>query len=134
MKIRFLAACAGVLVFFAAGMGAFAEDVRREVRSGQRSPVLAFSIYSLDTCYAGPVAEARIVAQPAHGRVEILRQKGRMASGNCGTLEVWGQQVYYASKSGFRGQDEATVEFTFNPTVQAPRVTTRRYTIQITVK
>ncbi|MFY8114854.1 MAG: hypothetical protein ACOVOC_11580 [Rhabdaerophilum sp.] len=120
------------LIGLAAGPVA-AETLDRQARSGQRTPVLNFALYNTDTCYAGGLAEARIVTQPAHGRVEFRAEQARVAA-QCGTLMALSQQVFYTSRGGFRGADEMVVEFEYNPTVEAPRTTSRRYTIRVQVR
>ncbi|MCZ8260702.1 MAG: hypothetical protein O9333_11305 [Beijerinckiaceae bacterium] len=112
---------------------AFAETLAREARSGQLSPLLSFSIYNVDTCYAGGLAQARVVTPPAHGKVEFRQGQSRVA-GSCGTLVALSQQVFYTSRGGFRGADEMVIEFEYNPTVEAPRTTSRRYTIRVQVR
>lgn len=130
--IRKSAFLAAVLSGLTAGPLA-AETIDRQARSGQRTPMLNFALYNTDTCYAGGLAEARIVTQPAHGRVEFRAEQARVA-GQCGTLLALSQQVYYTSRGGYRGADEFVVEFEFNPTVEAPRKTSRRYTLRVEVR
>lgn len=123
---------AAVLACLGAG-AAMAETLQREARSGQNSPLLSFSIYNVDTCYAGGLAKARVVTPPENGKVEFRQGQSRVA-GQCGTLVALSQQVYYTSRAGFRGVDEMVVEFEYNPTVEAPRMTSRRYTIRVLVR
>ncbi|MCZ8182246.1 MAG: hypothetical protein O9322_04690 [Beijerinckiaceae bacterium] len=130
--IRKSAFLVAALIGLAAGPVA-AETFDRQARTGQRTPVLNFALYNTDTCYAGPLPEARIVTQPAHGRIEFRAEQTRVA-GQCGTLVALSQQVYYTSRGGYRGSDELVVEFEFNPTVEAPRKTSRRFTIRVEVR
>jgi hypothetical protein len=42
--------------------------------------------------------------------------------------------AFRGRSGGFRGADEMVVEFEYNPTVEAPRTTSRRYTIRVQVR
>ncbi|HRE19840.1 MAG TPA: hypothetical protein PKW21_02240 [Rhabdaerophilum sp.] len=113
---------------------ALAEDIAREARSGQPTSLFVFSIYSIGTCTAGPLAEPKIIRQGQNGVVRISASSSLLDARQCGSLKAWGQNVVYTSRPGFRGSDQIVVEFAYNPTVEAPRLTSTRYTVTINVR
>ena len=124
----------GLLALAGAIVPALADDIASTVTGGRRTLVGQFALYSLDTCYAGPVPDVRIVSQPAHGKLEFAAEQVAANAGNCGKMNVHFRRVYYTPSKGFRGADSAVVDFVYSWSTSTPRMTTRRHSYQITVK
>lgn len=124
----------GLFALAGATAPALADDLAASVTGGRRTLVGQFALYSLDTCYAGPVPDVRIVNQPAHGKLEFAVEQVSANAGNCGKMNVLFRRVYYTPSKGFRGQDTAAVDFVYSWSTSTPRMTTRRHSYQITVK
>lgn len=133
MKSGFRLLC-GFLALGASTGLALADDIASTVTAGKRTLVGQFALYSLDTCYAGPVPDVRIVNQPAHGKLEFAVEQVAANAGNCGKMNIHFRRVYYTPSKGFRGQDTAAVDFVYSWSTGTPRMTTRRHSYQITVK
>lgn len=123
------------LVFSASGVAmALADDIASTVTGGKRTLVGQYALYTTDTCYAGPVPDARIATQPAHGKLDFAVEALTTNAGNCGRMTIHFRRVYYTPNKGYRGADEASVDFIYNAYSDAPRLTNRRQSYQITVK
>lgn len=134
MKIRFLAACAGVLVFFAAGMGTFARELNYTIPAGKRTLVSSFAMYDTDTCTFSEIPVGKLVTPPNGGKVEMLEERRVVDGGQCGKIQGWARNVYYTPKPGFRGTDSFRVDFQYNKFTDAPGLVSVTDNIAVTVK
>lgn len=124
----------GLLALAGATAPALADDIASTVTGGKRTLVGQFALYTTDTCYAGPVPDARIATQPSHGKLDFAVEALTTNAGNCGKMTIHFRRVYYTPHKGYRGADEASVDFIYNAYSDAPRLTNRRQSYQITVK
>lgn len=124
----------GLLALAGTTMPALADDIASTVTGGKRTLIGQYALYTVDTCYAGPVPDARTATQPSHGKLEFAMEALTTNAGNCGKMTIHFRRVYYTPNKGFRGQDEAAVDFIYNAYSDAPRLTNRRQSYRITVK
>lgn len=111
-----------------------AEDFNREVSAGKRTLVGQFALYSMDTCYAGAVPDAKVGKAPANGKLDFTEERVVTKAGNCDAQAISFRRVYYTPKPGFRGQDSVSVDFFYNRYSDAPGLMNRRESYNITVK
>lgn len=123
----------GLLVSIMA-VSAQAQTFSKSVAAGKRTLVGAFALYSSDTCYAGPLPDAKISEQPAYGRFEIGAERVVDKAGNCAAMQIYYRTVYYIPHPGFRGQDRGSVTFIFNQFSDAPGYTNRTHSYNISVR
>lgn len=125
---------AGIAIAVCAAGVASAQDFNRTVAAGKRTLVGQFALYSIDTCYAGPTPDAKIGTPPAHGRLDFTEERVVSKAGNCAAQAIMFRRVYYTPNPGFRGRDNASVNFIYNAYSDAPRLTNRGQSYTITVK
>jgi hypothetical protein len=111
-----------------------AETVAVRAQAGKRNAIQSFGSYSIDQCTGAAVPEARIAKQPENGKLEVIEERRPIQAGRCGTITANVLVIYYTPKSGFRGQDSASVDFTSQVFAESSRIRSSRLSLDISVK
>ena len=122
--------CLGVGLALLAGLVSAEETVT--VSAGKRSLLGGVGVFWDEVCTSGG-GNPRVTAQPAHGRVEIVRARLRNSnrSSSCFGVPYDGYAVYYTPRGGYRGADTFAITMdVHNGWTDVPDVTTYRITIR----
>jgi hypothetical protein len=134
IRLDFFLRAALAAMTIAVAAPAFGEDIAVNVTGGRRTMVGDLAIYDSFSCTAMAVPETKIGRPPAHGRLDIAVERRNYKTERCGTVSIVAPVVYYTPNKGFRGQDEAAVDFIFFAFAEGHETTNRRQSYQITVK
>lgn len=105
-----------------------------KVQAGKRTPIGFFALYSPVECAAMAFPESKIANAPSNGKIEIVTESRVVTGPQCKPFSMPVQMIYYMPKAGFRGQDEAAVDFFYNAFVESPRPVSQRRSYRITVQ
>ena len=91
----------------------FAKTFNGKARSGKVTQLYRFSVYDQRDC--GSLAYPKVqFKKPKNGTITVKKFTGRLKlKGRCNGKVAKGMAVYYKSRSGFRGNDKATVYFSY---------------------
>lgn len=121
------------LVMGATALSAQAQEAVK-VQAGKRTPIGFFALYSPVECAAMAYPESKIANPSNNGRIEIVTENRVVTGPQCKPFSMPVQIIYYTPKAGFRGQDEAAVDFFYNAFVETPRPVSQRRSYRITVQ
>lgn len=104
------------------------------VQAGKRTPIGYFALYSPVDCAAMAYPESKIANPSTHGKIEVVAERRVVSGPQCKPFSMPVQMIYYTPKAGFRGRDEAAVDFFYNAFVESPRPVSQRRSYRITVR
>ena len=122
------------LLAYAAGMNlSSAETIKRDVRSGLTTHVYSFMVYDRIRCRS--ILPPKVGTVKAdNGKITTRRGSFKVKDGVCKGSIYKTLDVFYKSKTGFRGKDKASVVLLFPIYVDDTEVRAKRLKLNLNVK
>ena len=115
---------------------AFADQLSKTVPANRKSQVYAHAVYQKQTCISMAIPNMKVGKKPKHGKVTFQRSTFKLSkkTGGCAGKSIKGMSVYYTPDRNFRGQDQFTVNYSYETYPGSSRKNFVSTTYHITVK
>ena len=115
---------------------AMADRASKTVPANRKSAVYAHAVYQKQTCISGPIPDMKVGKKPKNGKVTFQKTTFKLSkkAGGCAGKSIKGMSIYYTPNRNFRGQDQFTVNYSYEAYPGASRRNFISNTYDITVK